>query len=120
MSPGLGRAAAGARSAIAVVPDPFWSALRSAIEKEVQDCNGVCGTVLWMVDATSDSRLRVSAVADGQDFVEAVFDAETHAVHCRFGRHASRISAALRMDAAAVTAPEAAAIMLSGLSFPEL
>ena len=64
-------------------------------------------------------RLKVAAVKDPLDFVEAVFHAAEGLVHCRFGKHAHDLPQGIRIDTNMVTVDQAAEIILSGLRFPE-
>ncbi|MCL4402966.1 MAG: hypothetical protein M1436_09945 [Acidobacteria bacterium] len=101
-------------------PCDFWAALLAQIEKEIQDCNAVCGERLWRVvtEPGRPRRLVVKANSDTQDFVEANFDADAKMILCRFGRHA-RFKQVIRIAASKVTVEDAAAKILSGLRFPQ-
>ena len=111
-------AGAAAAAYPAVCTDDFWSGICSRVEREIVDCNAICGSMLWKV-AARRGRLRVVAVKDPLDFVEAVFHAAEGLVHCRFGKHAHDLPQGIRIDTNMVTVDQAAEIILSGLRFPE-
>lgn len=102
----------------AALTDEFWSGICLRVEREIVDCNAICGSMLWKV-AARGRRLKVAAVNDPLDFVEAVFHAAEGLVHCRFGKHAHDLPEGIRIDASMVTVDQAAEIILSGLRFPE-
>jgi hypothetical protein len=96
----------------------FWSGVCSRVDREIADCNAICGSTLWKV-AARRRRLKVAAAADPLDFVEAVFHAGERLVHCRIGKHAHDLPEGIRIDTSMVTVDQAAEIILSGLRFPE-
>jgi len=100
--------------------DPFWAALCAQITREVRDCNIVSGRDLWIVSRPAVNRLRVTALDDPQDSVEAVYDAESHSVACTRGRHARGRPKGLDLSAGRLTVGQAADVILAGLRFPRI